>query len=260
MHSNIGPDQMAQRQLRMEFNYSPRSMLEVNNIDVYHGDLQALWSVSLRVGETELVSLIGANGAGKTTIVETISGLLTPRAGSVTFDGVRLDQMPTHKVVKMGICLAPEEKGIFTGMTVLENLELGAFVPESRRIRNDTFQFIYKLFPLLEKRKKQTAGTLSGGEQQMLAIGRALMSKPKLLSLDEPSLGLAPIIVKNIFGVIKQINETGVGVLLVEQNVRIALGLAKRAYIVENGRIVQHGDAKSLLSDDQVREAYLGTG
>jgi len=251
---------MAQRQLRMEFNYSPRSMLEVNNIDVYHGDLQALWSVSLRVGETELVSLIGANGAGKTTIVETISGLLTPRAGSVTFDGVRLDQIPTHKVVKMGICLAPEEKGIFTGMTVLENLELGAFVPESRLMRNDTFQFIYKLFPVLEKRKKQTAGTLSGGEQQMLAIGRALMSKPKLLSLDEPSLGLAPIIVKSIFGVIKQINETGVGVLLVEQNVRIALGLAKRAYIVENGRIVQHGDAKSLLSDNQVREAYLGIG
>jgi len=235
-------------------------MLEVNNIDVYHGDLQALWDVSLFMNEGELVSLIGANGAGKTTIVETISGLLTPSAGSVTLDGVRLDQMPTHKVVKMGICLAPEEKGIFTGMTVLENLELGAFVPVSRRIRNETFQFVFELFPVLEERKKQTAGTLSGGEQQMLAIGRALMSKPKLLLLDEPSLGLAPIIVKSIFGVIKQINETRVGVLLVEQNVGAALSLANRAYIVENGRIAGSGDAKGLLDDEKIRDAYLGTG
>ena len=235
-------------------------MLEVNNIDVYHGDLQALWDVSLKLEEGELVSLIGANGAGKTTTVETISGLLTPASGTVIFNGVCLDKEPTHKVVALGVCLIPEEKGIFPGMSVLENLELGAFTPESRKARNETFESVYKLFPLLEERRKQVAGTLSGGEQQMLAIGRGLMAKPKLLMCDEPSLGLAPLIMKSIFEVIEQINKSGVSILLVEQNVRAALGLAKRAYIIENGHVARHGDTKSLLDDEKVRGAYLGTG
>jgi len=235
-------------------------MLEVNNIDVYHGDLQALWDVSLEVGEGERVSLIGANGAGKTTIVETVSGLLTPASGSMVFNGVRLDKEPSQRVVRLGVCLVPEERGIFFGMSVLENLELGAFHKKSRKVKDETLESVYGLFPLLKDRSRQVAGTLSGGEQQMLAIGRGLMSKPKLLMLDEPSLGLAPIIVKNIFEVIKQINRSGVSILLVEQNVRIALEFAQRAYIIENGRIVQHGDAKDLLSDEQVKDAYLGTG
>ena len=235
-------------------------MLGVNNIDVYHGDLQALWDVSLEVGEGERVSLIGANGAGKTTIVESISGLLTPASGSMVFNGVRLDKEPSQRVVRLGVCLVPEERGIFFGMSVLENLELGAFHKKSRAVKDETLESVYGLFPRLKDRSRQVAGTLSGGEQQMLAIGRGLMSKPKLLMLDEPSLGLAPIIVKNIFEVIKQINRSGVSILLVEQNVRIALGLAQRAYVVENGRIIQHGDAKGLLSDEQVKDAYLGTG
>lgn len=234
-------------------------MLEVNNIDVYHGDIQALWNVSLRVDEEELVSLIGANGAGKSTIVETISGLHTPASGTVVFNGVRLDREPSHKVVELGLCLIPEEKGIFPGMSVLENLELGAFNAESRKVRGQTFQSVYELFPVLKSRRKQAAGTLSGGEQQMLAIGRALMGKPKLLMCDEPSLGLAPLIVKSIFEVIKQIKKSGVSFLLVEQNVRAALELAKRAYIIENGRVAGHGEATSLLDDEKVIGAYLGT-
>jgi branched-chain amino acid transport system ATP-binding protein len=235
-------------------------MLQVNNLDVYHGSIQALWDVSLEVGDGELVSLIGANGAGKSTIVESISSLLAAAAGNITFNGVRIDKEPTHKVVGLGVCLIPEDKGIFPGMSVFENLELGAFTPQSRSVRNETFKFVFEMFPVLDERKKQLAGTLSGGEQQMLAIGRALMSKPKLLMCDEPSLGLAPIVVKSIFKVIKQINVSGVSVLLVEQNVRAALGLAQRAYIIENGRVVGDGDAKSLLDDDRIKEAYLGTG
>jgi len=235
-------------------------MLEVNNIDVYHGNLQALWDVSLEVGEGERVSLIGANGAGKTTIVESISGLLTPASGSMVFNGVRLDKEPSQRVVRLGVCLVPEERAIFFGMSVLENLELGAFQKKSRKVKDETLESVYGLFPHLKDRSRQVARTLSGGEQQMLAIGRGLMSKPKLLMLDEPSLGLAPIIVKNIFEIIKQINRSGVSILLVEQNVRIALEFAQRAYIIENGRIIQHGDAKALLSDEQVKDAYLGTG
>ena len=235
-------------------------MLEVDKIDVYHGELQALWNVSLEIGEGELVSLIGANGAGKSTIVESISGLLPLSAGSIRFNGVSLDKEPAHRVVERGVCLIPEERGVFPGMSVFENLELGAFTHESRKLRHETFSFVYDLFPVLESRKGQKAGTLSGGEQQMLAVARALMSKPKLLMCDEPSLGLAPIVVKDIFTVIKQINQSGVGVLLVEQNVRAALSLAQRAYIIENGHVTGQGEAESLLDDEKVRNAYLGTG
>ncbi len=235
-------------------------MLEVDQIDVYHGDLQALWQVSLNVADGEMVSLLGANGAGKTTLVESISSLLTPAAGRIKFDGMRLDREPAHRVVELGVCLIPEEKGIFPGMTVLENLELGAFTPESRKMRQDTFELVYGLFPVLKSRRRQEAGTLSGGEQQMLAIGRALMGQPRLLMCDEPSLGLAPLIVKSIFKVIKQINASGVGILLVEQNVRAALGLARRAYVIENGRVTTHGEARDLLDDEKIKNAYLGTG
>ena len=235
-------------------------MLEVKNIDVFHGDLQALWGISLEVQDGEMVSLVGANGAGKSTIVESIVGLLTPTTGSIVFNGVRLDKEPAHRIVELGVCLILEERGVFPGMSVRENLELGAFTPASRVVKDNSFEFVYGMFPILEARKKQMAGTLSGGEQQMLAIGRALMGRPKLLMCDEPSLGLAPLIVKIIFKVIKQINESGVSVLLVEQNVRAALGLARRAYIIENGRVAGHGDSKSLLSDDKIKDAYLGTG
>ncbi len=235
-------------------------MLEVEKIDVFHGKLQALWGVSLEVGDGDMVSLIGANGAGKSTIVETISSLLAPASGSVKFNGLRLDREPAHRVVALGVCLIPEERGVFPGMSVMENLELGAFTPQSRKMRHETFEFVYELFPVLNARKKQAAGTLSGGEQQMLAIGRGLMGKPKLLMCDEPSLGLAPLVVKDIFKVIKQINASGVSILLVEQNVRAALGLAQRAYIIENGRVAAHGEARDLLANEKVKETFLGAG
>ena len=234
-------------------------MLQLENIDVFHGNLQALWDISLNVGDGELVSLIGANGAGKSTIVETISGLLTPEKGKISFNGVRLDKEPAHRIVELGVCLIPEGKGIFPGMSVRENLEMGAFLPENRIETETTFEFVYNMFSVLKERSDQAAGTLSGGEQQMLAIGRALMSRPKLLMCDEPSLGIAPIIVKSIFKVIQEINNAGVGVLLVEQNVKAALSLSKRAYIIENGRTVGTGESKDLLDDKRVKEAYLGT-
>jgi branched-chain amino acid transport system ATP-binding protein len=235
-------------------------MLEVEKIEVFHGEIQALWQVSIKIEAGELVSLIGANGAGKSTIVEAISGLLPLAGGSIKFDGMSLNKEPAHRVVERGICLIPEERGIFPGMSVLENLELGAFTPASRRVRNETLEFVYELFPVLKNRQKQKAGTMSGGEQQMLAIGRALMAKPRLLMCDEPSLGLAPIIVKNIFTVIEQINQSGVSVLLVEQNVKAALSLSQRAYIIENGRITEEGSSQSLLHDERVKDAFLGTG
>ena len=235
-------------------------MLEVDKIDIFHGEIQALWQVSLKIEAGELVSLIGANGAGKSTIVESISGLLPLAGGSIRFDGVNLAGEPTHRIVEQGVCLIPEERGIFPGMSVLENLELGAFTPASRRARQETLGFVYELFPVLQSRQNQKAGTMSGGEQQMLAIGRALMAKPRLLMCDEPSLGLAPIVVKNIFNVIKQINQAGVSVLLVEQNVKAALGLSQRAYIIENGHVTGEGTSQSLLNDQKVKDAYLGTG
>ena len=235
-------------------------MLLVDGIDVFYDQIQALWGVSLEVREGELVSLIGANGAGKSTIVETIAGLLPLSSGEITFNGSRLDRYPAHKIVAQGVSLIPEERGLFPGMSVLENLEMGAFKPESRAERKETFSFVFDLFPVLEERSRQKAGTMSGGEQQMLAVGRALMSRPQLLMCDEPSLGLAPVIVKSIFKILRQINQSGVSILLVEQNVRAALDLAQRAYIIENGRVAGHDEAGRLLDDDRVKAAYLGTG
>jgi branched-chain amino acid transport system ATP-binding protein len=234
-------------------------MLEIERINVSYGDLQALWDVSFRIEEKEIVALIGPNGAGKTTTLKTISGLLRPFAGEIRFEGLEMDRMPIHKRVEMGISLVPEGRGLFPGMSVLENLELGAFTGKGRSCKEETLEQVYGLFPILKNRKKQAAGTLSGGEQQMLAIGRGLMSKPKLLLFDEPSWGLAPLLTKIIYEVIGQINHSGVTILLIEQNVRMALELAHRAYVVENGHIVKQGDSRNMLNDKHIKEAYLGT-
>jgi branched-chain amino acid transport system ATP-binding protein len=233
-------------------------MLEIEGIDAYYGDLQALWGISMQVNEGELVALIGPNGAGKTTTLRVITGLLKPASGSIRFHGHHLDKEPAHKIVELGVSQVPEGGRIFTGMSVLENLELGAFVAEARKDKDQSLKWVYEIFPRLEERKSQRAGTLSGGERQMLAIGRALMSKPKLLLLDEPSFGLAPILVEQIFEMITEINQQGVTVLLVEQNVRAALELANRAYVIENGRVVGQGVHEDLLSFESVRSAYLG--
>jgi branched-chain amino acid transport system ATP-binding protein len=232
-------------------------MLRVDNIDAYYGDLQALWGLSLQVNYGELVALVGPNGAGKTTTLKVITGLLKLALGSVNFDGSDLGKETAHKIVELGISQVPEGGRIFSGMSVLENLELGAFVPKARKVKDQSLKWVYQFFPRLEERQKQQAGTLSGGERQMLAIGRALMSKPKLLLLDEPSFGLAPILVQQMFEMIEEINKQGVTVLLVEQNVRAALELASRAYVIENGRIVGEGKGDDLLSFESIRSAYL---
>jgi len=232
-------------------------MLKVEEINAYYGDLQALWGVSMQVSEGELVSLIGPNGAGKTTTLRVISGLLRPASGNIRFHDHHLDKESAHKIVGLGISQVPEGGRIFTGMSVLENLELGAFVAQARREKDQSLKWVFEMFPRLEERKNQRAGTLSGGERQMLAIGRALMSKPRLLLLDEPSFGLAPLLVEQIFEMITEINRQGVTVLLVEQNVRAALELAHRAYVIENGRIVGQGIHEDLLSFESVRSAYL---
>jgi branched-chain amino acid transport system ATP-binding protein len=233
-------------------------MLEIEGIDAYYGDLQALWGISMQVNEGELVALVGPNGAGKTTTLRVITGLLKPASGSIFFHDHDLGKESAHKIVELGISQVPEGGRIFTGMSVLENLELGAFIANARRVKDQSLKWVYEIFPRLEERKNQRAGTLSGGERQMLAIGRALMSKPKLLLLDEPSFGLAPILVEQIFEMITEINRQGVTVLLVEQNVRAALELANRAYVIENGRVVGQGVHEDLLSFESVRSAYLG--
>jgi branched-chain amino acid transport system ATP-binding protein len=233
-------------------------MLSVKGVDAYYGHLQALWDVSLEVNEGELVALIGPNGAGKTTTLRVITGLLKPASGSVHFNDQCLDREEAHDIVGLGISQVPEGGRVFAGMSVLENLELGAFLPEARASKDESLKWVYGIFPRLEERMEQRAGTLSGGERQMLAIGRALMSKPKLLLLDEPSFGLAPILVDHIFEMITEINKQGVTVLLVEQNVRAALELAQRAYVIENGRVVGQGIHEDLLSFECVRSAYLG--
>jgi branched-chain amino acid transport system ATP-binding protein len=232
-------------------------MLKVDNINAYYGDLQALWGVSLQVNEGELVALVGPNGAGKTTTLKVITGLLRLASGSVNFAGTNLGKNPAHKIVELGISLVPEGGRVFSGMSVLENLELGAFVLEARKVKDQSLKRVYEIFPRLEERQNQGAGTLSGGERQMLAIGRALMSKPKLLLLDEPSFGLAPILVQQMFEMIEAINKQGMTVLLIEQNVRAALELASRAYVIENGRIVGEGKGDALLSFESIRSAYL---
>ena len=233
-------------------------MLKLDNINAYYGDLQALWGVSLQVNEGELVALVGPNGAGKTTTLRVITGLLKHPSGSVTFESNDLSKETVHKIVELGISQVPEGGRIFSGMSVLENLELGAFIPEARQGKDQSLKWVYEIFPRLEERQNQQAGTLSGGERQMLAIGRALMSKPKLLLLDEPSFGLAPILVQQMFLMIEEINKHGVTVLLVEQNVRMALESAHRSYVIENGRIVGQGSGDDLLSFESIRSAYLG--
>jgi len=233
-------------------------MLRVNQINVFYGDLQVLWDVTFEVKENEILVLVGANGAGKSTTLKTISSLLTPVSGSIEFNGVRLDHLPPNKIIEQGIVHVPEGRRLFPEMSVEENLIMGSLFGESKGKRNETMEYAYSLFPRLKERRKQMAGTLSGGEQQMLAVGRGLMSRPKLMMFDEPSLGLAPILVQSIFDLIKKINQEGVTILLVEQNVTQTLAMCDRAYVLENGRNVLEGTGKELMANDHVREVYLG--
>ena len=233
-------------------------MLAVENIDVYYGELQALRNISLRVDEGEIVTIIGSNGAGKSTLIKTISGMLPIRKGKVSWYNQSINRSGTSAIVEKGIIQIPEGRQLFPSMSVLENLELGALNPMARRDKGENLKKMFRLFPRLEERKNQSAGTLSGGEQQMLAIGRGLMSKPKILMLDEPSLGLSPLLVSGIFKIILQINQEGTTILLVEQNVHHALHMAQRAYILENGEIILHGPARDLLQNELVCKAYLG--
>jgi branched-chain amino acid transport system ATP-binding protein len=233
-------------------------MLKVKGIDVFYGDLQVLWDVSFEVKEKEILVLVGANGAGKSTTIRTISSLLTPRKGSIEFDGVRLDKTPPYHVIEHGIVHVPEGRRLFPQMSVEENLIMGTLLGEAKANRARTMERVYGLFPRLRERQKQLAGTLSGGEQQMLAVGRGLMSLPKLMMFDEPSLGLAPILVQDIFRIVRKINEEGVTVLLVEQNVRQTLAMCHRAYVLENGRVVLEGTGEALMANEHVKEAYLG--
>jgi branched-chain amino acid transport system ATP-binding protein len=236
-------------------------MLEIKNVDIYYGDVQALWNVSLTVKGEEIVALVGSNGAGKTTILKTITGLLRPRKGSVSIYGIRSDTIPAHKIVELGISLIPEGRRLFRDMSVLENLEIGGYIGRARNVKAENLRWILEIFPVLEKRLRQLAGTLSGGEQQMLAIARGLMSEPKMLLVDELSLGLAPLIVKNIYKTLKEINTSRkVTILVVEQNVRLALEIGERAYILENGRISGEGRGIDLLNSEQVKKAYLAMG
>lgn len=233
-------------------------MLRVDGIDVFYGDVQVLWDVSFEVKQGEIVALIGANGSGKSTTLATISSLLRPRKGGVFFEGAPIHTRPPHDLVTLGMAHIPEARRLFPEMTVRENLLLGALAPEAKKSRPETLERVYALFPRLKEREKQQAGTLSGGEQQMAAIGRGLMSKPRLLMLDEPSLGLSPLLVGDIFRVISEVHEQGVTVLLVEQNVFKTLSIADRAYVLANGRVVLSGTGAGLLADDHVKKAYLG--
>lgn len=233
-------------------------MLKVSGIDVFYGDLQVLWDVSFEVREKEILVLVGANGAGKSTTLKTISGLLKPRKGSIEFDGVRLDQLSPDKVIGQGVVHVPEARRLFREMSVEENLIMGSLSPEARKKRTQTMEWVYELFPRMKERRKQAAGTMSGGEQQMCAIGRGLMALPKVLMFDEPSLGLSPILVQEVFEIAKRINKEGVTVMLVEQNVRQTLAMCDRAYVLENGRVVLEGTGKELSNDPHVKEAYLG--
>jgi branched-chain amino acid transport system ATP-binding protein len=235
-------------------------MLQLQNVHSYYGQIHALKGVSLYVDEGEIVTLIGSNGAGKSTTIRTISGLLHPRRGSVLLDGQRIDGLPPHQVAALGVGQAPEGRWIFPRLTVLENLEMGAFSRSDPQGISEDLAYVFDLFPRLQERTRQLGGTLSGGEQQMLAIGRALMARPQLLLLDEPSMGLAPMLVELIFSTIQHINRAGMTILLVEQNALMALQVAHRGYVLQTGEIVLKGDAKQLLADEMVRKAYLGEG
>jgi len=233
-------------------------MLKINGINVFYGDLQVIWDVTFNVKEKEIVVLVGANGAGKSTTLKTISSMLTPEKGTIEFDGIRLDQLPASKIIEQGIVHVPEARRLFPDMSVEENLIMGSLTAEAKGKRYETMEYVHGLFPILGERKKQMAGTLSGGEQQMLAVGRGLMGHPKLMMFDEPSLGLSPLLTQQIFGMIKKINGEGVTVLLVEQNVRQTLAMCDRAYVLENGRTVLEGTGKELMDNEHVKEAFLG--
>lgn len=234
------------------------AMLEVKNLEVYYGMIQAIKGISFEVNEGEVISLIGANGAGKTTTLHAVTGLIAPRAGQIIFEGKDITKVPGHKLVSMGIAHVPEGRRVFAQLSVYENLKLGAFTRKDKNETEETLQHIYARFPRLKERKNQLAGTLSGGEQQMLAMGRALMSKPRIILMDEPSMGLSPIYVNEIFNIIKEVSKAGTTVLLVEQNAKKALSIADRAYVLETGRISLSGNASDLLNDESVKKAYLG--
>ena len=234
------------------------ALLEIKDLEVNYGVIKAIKGVSFDVNEGEIIALIGANGAGKTTILHTITGLIQAKKGSIVFDGKELTKTPPHKIVSMGMAHVPEGSRIFQQLSVLENLKLGAYTRKDKSEIASTLKMVYERFPRLEERKNQVAGTLSGGEQQMLAMGRALMSKPRIILMDEPSMGLSPLLVSEIFDIIKVINESGTTVLLVEQNAKKALSIADRAYVLETGNITLSGDAKDLINDESVKKAYLG--
>ncbi len=234
------------------------SMLEVKDLKVYYGMIQAIKGVSFHVDEGEVVALIGANGAGKTTILHTVSGLISPKEGSVNFEGKDIVKIPGHKIVTMGMSHVPEGRRVFSQLTVLQNLKMGAYTRKDKEEITQTLKTVFEHFPRLEERQNQIAGTLSGGEQQMLAMGRALMAHPKIILMDEPSMGLSPIFVNEIFEIIKQVSKAGTTVLLVEQNAKKALSIADRAYVLETGNIVLEGKASDLLNDDSIKKAYLG--
>ena len=234
------------------------AMLEVKDLEVYYGVIQAIKGVSFHVEKGEVIALIGANGAGKTTILHTVTGLISPKKGSVIFEGKDITKVPAHKIVSMGMAHVPDGRRVFAELIVYENLKMGAYTRTDKAEIEESLKNVYKRFPRLEERKNQMAGTLSGGEQQMLAMGRALMSKPGIILMDEPSMGLSPILVNEIFDIIRSVSESGTTVLLVEQNAKKALSIADRAYVLETGNITLEGNAKALLEDDSIKKAYLG--
>ena len=234
------------------------AMLEVKDIEVFYGVIQAIKGISFEVNEGEVIALIGANGAGRTTTLHTITGLLQPKKGSIMFEGKDITKVPAHKIVSLGMAHVPEGRRVFGELTVYENLKMGAYTRKDKAEIQETLEMVYKRFPRLEERKNQLAGTLSGGEQQMLAMGRALMSHPKIIVMDEPSMGLSPIFVNEIFKIIQDVSKSGTTVLLVEQNAKKALSIADRAYVLETGKIVLEGDAKELMNNDSIKKAYLG--
>lgn len=233
-------------------------MLTIEHLDVHYGDLQVLWDVSLEVHAGEIVALVGSNGAGKSTLIRTIAGLHRPTRGTIALEGVAMHGLAPHTIVGLGVSMVPEGRRLFPKMTVLQNLEIGAFLPRARKEKDATLERVYEIFPILKARSRQTAGLLSGGEQQMLAIGRALMAKSKILLLDEMSLGLSPIVVQQMFEVVLRVNKEGIAIFMVEQNVSMTLKVAHRAYVMESGRIVMHGPARELVESKHVKEAYLG--